>query len=827
MKKFAVQARNHLNFIIFLVSLLIIIVILWGPIGLHNSPNDGEQWLLIQKVQRGQDLIPAKDWPTRPLRWIPYAIGYHLAPDSLIGINIFLIILFALRGLITYWLFSQLFPDKPDIVLTTTLAFILYPVGRGFFGMNTVNLQTALVLGLIAIGVILTYWRTNQTWRWIIILSTQISSLLIYALYYLVFGITPILFWWIDKRVEFSRRFIRTTAIWYVACLILGIRFLSIVFGNSNDYVTHMLNTNLEQESLLDAASYAIPRLYFDHLIAWVRALSQLDINKSYFEATLLGGFLVGIVVLLRQPDKEPQIPAKLSRAQDYILSIAYALLFIFTAFFIYIPIFKVFGTWRTYFVASLGAAFLTALSLHFLLQLKLPFKKIIYSVVIALMVVMGTNYHLVTLQSIAGDTALEKELIANIVENVPATKHTILVVDNNGIYPGILFLAGGLAMSLEYVYDQPTDAWLCRTNPLSPVYCEFSDDQVFVTVKNWSKQYAYDYDDIIIFYTLDDDSIYLVKDMKYLTDKAHPEYQPENLIKDVPYPQRAYSFFDCFPSSECGFSTQPTEHLRLDFDEPVTGLGFRASGNSQQWMQRSYALLEYPIIPNQDYLITFSVDSLDERIYEGIHVTVNDQPIYLVQQGSGHGRIIAGFISPDIINESPAQIEFNVDNVPTSETGENLALLFDWLTIEPFTETKLYPTTEFHLDFDEPVWGENWSPPSPTSRAWTLGQRSTLYLPLVTNQAYSLEFAVTTYKPEILDGVSIQINDLAITLERENQDGMTIFRGTIPVGILNTHNWLEIMTEDTFTPLEVGLGNDTRELGLFFDWLEIKPITD
>ena len=830
MKNFAGQALNHLNFIIFLIGVFIIIGILWTPIGLHNIPKNGEEWFIIRLVNDSPGLVPAPGWPTRPLRWVAYIIAYQLAPNSLIGFNIMLISLFALRGVLAYLICTQLFPDKPDIAFATGVAFLLYPTGRGFFDMNTLNLQTALVLGLLSIYVVLLYWRTKKLWLWILIWTAQILSLLTYELYYSVFIIIPILFWWIDQRIEFSRRFMRITATWYFFYAILIIRFLSVIRSRSSDYVSLTLDNNINRNSMLDAAVYAIPRLYFDHLVAWQRQLWHLNQSTSYFVTTLVGGILVGVLVLWAQQLNQLETPTTLKQPRDYLLSSGYALLFMIMAFAIYIPVYKIFDMWRTYFAASLGAAFLTAIVFHLMLRLNLPFKKLMYSVGMVLVVLIGTNYHLIQLQKTADIATFENQLIAAIVEEVPATDHPILVIDNNNIYSKF-FIGNGLDAVLDYIYERPMEIWLCRLNPNATTRCDFRDDQVVVTIRNWKNTFAYDYADIIVFYILADGTLIRLNDIQYLAGVTHPEYQPQNLIEDTAYPTRAYTYFTCFPFSKCDSTSEdlPVERLISDFDTPVKGMGFQYLGGEQthQWMTGNYALLKYSLVPNQDYIITFLVRSFNDHVYDNLQIDVNDRSAKFIQQVTSEGRKINVFVSADMIEDSSTLIEFKVDTNAIPEDLHDQTLLFDWLTIEPLTGSEFYPTNELRLDFDSPVWGENWSPPSSSGRVWTLGQRSTLYLPLATNQAYSLEFAVATYKPEILDGVSIQINDLAITLERENQNDITIFRGTIPVGILNTYNWLEIMTEDTFTPLEVGLGNDTRELGLFFDWLEIKPIVD
>lgn len=830
------QALTRTHISIFLLSIIILIIALWSPVGLRNTPNSGEEWHMVEVVEHEDSLLTDEDWTTRPLRWIPYLVAFHLAPDSLMGFNIVLIALFALRGIATYLIFSQLFPAKPMLAYMTALFYLIYPIGTGYYDNNTINLQVSIIFGLFSIFALLLYWQTNKKWLWGIILTTQLLSLLTYELFYLVYAIAPILLWWLDKRIMISRRFVSTIALLYAPCVILGMRTLWILSNKPAHHINDTFATTATSETPLTLLVYTTPRLYYNHGVAWINNLRELNNHSGLLAYIVLASLAIGLLTWwLYRFSKMETARLDTFSSRQYLLIVSYNLLFMSATFLPYMSILKFFNSdWRTYFLPSIGAAFMVALLIDWL-HAVLPLKKLTYSLSLIILLVIGISHQANQLQQDADDSVMQKQLFANLLQTVPATDATIVLIQvDNRYYPTRWFWVNSFDVGLTYISEKRMNAFICTPVPTAPVNCNFTPDKFEINFNVWGSQRVFDYAEVIIFYINNDGSLALLEDIHHYTDYVVPSYHPYDLIQDTSYSDRVYTYFDCFPLDQCDLDIAnefiPQSAVEVDFTEPVDGIGFPIhflnKEQGRQWMQGSHGVLTYLLEPDHTYLLEISVNMLDENLYDRLEINVNNQPIQFIKQGSGVSRKITALIPADWIDETLTTIEFNIpQNTKTQSADRNL--LFDWLTLKSDIPSEWQPQSAIRIDFDKAVIGEYWSNPSPNGSMWTVGNYSTLYLPLIPNQVYSFEFAVTAPKSEILDGLTLEIKGVELPLVHEMSNGITLFSGTIPSELVSDFNLLEIRTKETFIPAEIGMGADTRELGLFFDWLEIQPIAE
>jgi hypothetical protein len=190
--------RRQFDLTLSILVILFLIVILWSVVGLNRTTALFEGWSAINLIVSDQAAVPAPEqWATRPLHWAIYVFAYEFDTSSQLGFNLTLITLNALRGVLTLIVLRQLFPDSRFIPLAATVLFIVYPIGNGYFNFRALPIQLALNLGLIAVWCLLLYWKKPRPWLWGIILVTQILSLLTYELLYAVFGLVPVLIWWL------------------------------------------------------------------------------------------------------------------------------------------------------------------------------------------------------------------------------------------------------------------------------------------------------------------------------------------------------------------------------------------------------------------------------------------------------------------------------------------------------------------------------------------------------------------------------------------------------------------------------------------------------
>lgn len=137
------------------------------------------------------------------------------------------------------------------------------------------------------------------------------------------------------------------------------------------------------------------------------------------------------------------------------------------------------------------------------------------------------------------------------------------------------------------------------------------------------------------------------------------------------------------------------------------------------------------------------------------------------------------------------------------------------------------------HLEFDRHVPGEGWWPPE-KSATWTSATESTIELWLEQDFDYQLEFHVTglipNLAPDILESLSLEVNGHGIKLDAQpnRQNNNTIFRAVVPKSIVASNSKQTILNfrvNRVVSPLSLGMSQDGRMLGLFFDSLTASPI--
>jgi hypothetical protein len=88
----------------------------------------------------------------------------------------------------------------------------------------------------------------------------------------------------------------------------------------------------------------------------------------------------------------------------------------------------------------------------------------------------------------------------------------------------------------------------------------------------------------------------------------------------------------------------------------------------------------------------------------------------------------------------------------------------------------------------------------------------------------------VNVAAPDILDSLSIRVNDIpiALVMSGTQEPGQYIFEGTLPssaIGQRNGSAQIDFMINRTVCPGEFDpLNDDRRALGLCYNWLEITP---
>ncbi len=151
------------------------------------------------------------------------------------------------------------------------------------------------------------------------------------------------------------------------------------------------------------------------------------------------------------------------------------------------------------------------------------------------------------------------------------------------------------------------------------------------------------------------------------------------------------------------------------------------------------------------------------------------------------------------------------------------------------WTPTGVSPQISRHvrLAFDQPINGTGWCVPEyrPNGWAtWTDSKESTVNLWLLFGNTYDIQFRIVgALQPEIVKTLVLRVNSepIALTMNTDHQ-GAIVFQGVIPASLVALNQLNTVLTfsiDQVYSPKLLGLNDDSRFLGLAFNWLEIKPV--
>jgi hypothetical protein len=142
-------------------------------------------------------------------------------------------------------------------------------------------------------------------------------------------------------------------------------------------------------------------------------------------------------------------------------------------------------------------------------------------------------------------------------------------------------------------------------------------------------------------------------------------------------------------------------------------------------------------------------------------------------------------------------------------------------------------PLRAIHLEFDGPIEGKGWQKAEAReggrSFAWTGAATATIDLLLQADRDLDVVFETNAgIVPTMPDSLTLAVNGQPIPLRKTKVDNNYRFMGVIPQSLLDPNEGLvtlEFHTAPPVSPASLGRGSrDKRELGLAFDWLDLKP---
>lgn len=301
--------------------------------------------------------------------------------------------------------------------------------------------------------------------------------------------------------------------------------------------------------------------------------------------------------------------------------------------------------------------------------------------------------------------------LLAGIAEQVPQAREDVLILifDPSWTFRTTFWLFGGTSVRLEnslnYLYETTnTHAALCYPNtPTSGEQqetCSLTSSQV-ILLRNGTVYATYPYDKVVaLTYDGWTETVSLLTTIpiEYMSPPSEIEtYNPRALTTpgDLP-PPRVSSLFTRWPDND-PIERPIQRSVSEQFDKPITGLGWsEPQPGGSMWMVNPQAELSYVLRPGTAYGISFKATALAPDMIASLVLRVNDEPISLTKHIDGYFYVFEGTIPQAVMARSPTRtrLVFETDRAMSPQSlGINndsriLALLFQWLKIEPISAT-------------------------------------------------------------------------------------------------------------------------------------------
>lgn len=537
--------RPWLLTIVDITVLAVMVILLWLPFGFHQMIGLQAEWGVIAEHLRGNGYTPR---PTRPIYYLPFVLAHQLTPDSFVGYNVVMLLLFVGKAVAAYDILRLLLPDIRFAALFGAILFILYPADFNLFTFRAISSQVTIFTALVAIALLLRAWQGGQRlwWLWPLIWLAQSISMGLKELMYPITFAAPLLLVWMEKRL--SQRVLRFAALWSIVPVLYVVNMVVVLLQGRGEYVNRVIEQGMgASEQTLPRMLNSVRQMYEYHITGWFRAFQQLD--SPLLWVALVAGVLVGMVSAwhLWRTSTKPRA------GRWYAGMLIAGLVIMFLGFAAFLPTRVRGDTWRTYYVTPAGATLIVIVALFALTRLRSA-GKVLAAILIGVLVTLMTGHALAQQRYLVHSSATVQRALAAVAEQAPSFDEgtVIVLVDPTGIYENSWTLGGRgtWQTSLYYLYDGPLSTAYCRR---AHEDCTFTSGGI--GYRRGTNEAILPYDAVLIFEALPDGQVILRRstaDMDYLPEGVI-DYRPEALIDpSADPPRRAYTLFTCWPLADC-----------------------------------------------------------------------------------------------------------------------------------------------------------------------------------------------------------------------------------------------------------------------------------
>ena len=265
-------------------------IALWLPFGL-NITDFSDAWVFYGSLDAGLPLLS----DSRPFQLVMYHLAYAVDPNSFIGPNLLMLLLFIGKSLAVYGSLRLILPQLPVIAFLSAALLMLFPADTGTFWLAAFNVHSPVFFFFLAVLALVWYWRRPH-WLKLLLMGGALVWSFTYEANYPLIVLAPLLLWLMEGRL--SRRVLRVTLLWYAVPVIMVARLI-LLAGQSGSgaflYQEALLQQGLGGGSIFSRIADSMLRAYQRNIgTGWVETV--LNFKLSFNRQHLLIAIVVSIL---------------------------------------------------------------------------------------------------------------------------------------------------------------------------------------------------------------------------------------------------------------------------------------------------------------------------------------------------------------------------------------------------------------------------------------------------------------------------------------------------------------------------------------------------
>lgn len=526
-----------------LLALLVLTLLLWLPFGFNVGPT-ADDWFFFANAERGLS------WGAslRPLLPLPHWIGAQLTPGSFVGSNLVLAALLWLRA-VAVWGIVRKLGFALSISFAAAALTLVLPIDTGVFYRGALTVYVSGAAYLLAVYWLLVALERPRPTVYFAMWLCLLIAIMSYEAQYPLILITPALLWL--TRPALDKRWRGLVLRWFLFPSAWAVYYaLSIVTQPSGFAYQASLRPTFDIGGIVAGIGF----LYQRHVSSLWQDVSRTSAAPIMLLTCVAAALIIGGAWLMRNRAETAAFASPLRRALPVWTLIPLGLVIIGAAAAIYLPTALRFDTLRTYFVSTVGMAFVLVGVLAWLeTRLKRAW---VTALILGVIGAVGMAGMLDQHQTYRDTSNRQQAVLTDFGRLVPMLPGYvgIAVIDRSAPPLSELFVSPWhFPQTFIVLYDDPTVAVVhCPQSsferPLAERPCQFTATGLRAVITpdvTWERPY-----DRLIVVEYADQTFRILDDIAAYAGSVPAVYDPDALIeRSAPLPPNACTLFtvnDC-----------------------------------------------------------------------------------------------------------------------------------------------------------------------------------------------------------------------------------------------------------------------------------------